>query len=212
MLRLKGWLGPLLVALVLLAPTHAHADEDSGHGYSSQAVQNRKYFGHHEFNLSVGTLPLDAFKKGITVSAGYTLHFDEIIAWEVAQFFYSFPIETDLNDDLAAFDIRPTPFEVVEYFLTSNFVFKPLYWKGALLNSGLIYGEMLFVIGGGYGWFTRSQRPCVDFGLAFRFYASNLLSLRLDVRHHLFFNTDAADNSLDVHQELWIGLGGSLSF
>ena len=153
----------------------------------------------------VGVLPMDAFTKGITGSGAYTLHFNDVIAWEVAQFFYSFPTETELKDELRAFDLKPTPFERIEQFVTSNVLFKPLYWKGAWLNQTLTYGEMYLAAGGGYGWLSRTERPVVDAGVGFRFYFGDLVSTRLDVRHLSFFN-DA-----DVHNDIWVGLGVSLS-
>jgi len=192
----------MVVMLTLGAlPPAAHADDGA---LPSMAVQNRRHGGTHEFTAAVGTLPLDAFTKGLTVSAAYSLHFDELFAWEVAQFFYSFPVETDLKGELGVYDLRPTPFERVEYYVTTNFVFKPLYWKGAWLNSALSYGELLLLLGGGYGWMTQSSRPVVDVGVATRIYASDWASLRLDVRGLTFVNEESA------HHELWIGLGVSL--
>ncbi len=197
--RLRG-LGSLLLLLGLVAPP-AQAEEAP---LPTLVVQNRRVTHTHEFTAAVGVLPLDAFEKGITVSGAYTLHFNELFGWEVAQFFYSFPVETELAADLRAFDLQPTPFERVEYFVTSNLVFKPLYWKGAWLNDGLSYGELLLVMGGGYGWLTRTSRPVADVGAAVRLYASDLVSLRLDLRYVPFFNLD------DLQNELWIGLGASL--
>jgi outer membrane beta-barrel protein len=168
------------------------------------AVQNRKYTDRHEFTGAVGLLPLDAFTKGVTFSGAYTLHFTDVLAWEVVQFFYSLPMETTLQDELRAFDLQPTPFERVEQYVTTNFVFKPLYWKGAWLNENLSYGEYMLLLGGGYGWMTRTQRAVINVGLATRIYASEMVSFRLDVRGLAFANAD------DVQNELWLGLGISL--
>lgn len=188
----------------------AATDDDDKAGYSSLAVQNRTYRLDHEITAAIGVLPLDAFTKGFTVGGAYTLHFDEVYAWEVVNFVYSFPIDTDLKDDLIAFDLRPTPFEVVNYYVTTNFVFKPLYFKGAVLNDSMAFGEVMFLIGGGYGWFTRSNRPALDYGIAFRIFASETFSFRLDARHTMFMTIDD-QTGFDVHSELWIGLGVSLS-
>lgn len=199
------WLSAVRRAVALCAwclgaaPGLASAD-----ALPARAVQNRKYGGTHEFTVAVGLLPLDAFEKGLTVSGAYSLHFTDTLAWEVAQFFYSFPLETDLRAELGAFDLRPTPFERVEQYVTSNFVFKPLYWKGAWLNDGLTYGELMLLVGGGYGWLTRTKRPVVDVGVGVRVYATDWASFRLDVRGLSFVNED------DAHNELWIGLGVSL--
>jgi outer membrane beta-barrel protein len=190
-----------IVAFMAALPAVWAADDPALPGL---AVQSRRHTQTPECTAAVGVLPLDAFEKGLTVSGAYTLHFTDVFAWEVAHFFWSFPLETDLRDELNAFDIEPTPFERVEYFLTTNFVFKPLYWKGAWLNDGLAFGELMFLVGGGYGWMTRSERPVADIGVAYRLYVSESVSLRLDVRDHAFFNAE------DIQNELWIGLGVSL--
>jgi len=199
----------VLAGVVCSAPATARAQEGNK-SYSTLVVQNRKYNSTHEFGLGFGVLPLDAFTKGLTVSGGYTLHFTDNVAWEVAQFFYSFHVDTDLKKELAAFDLRPTPFEVVNYYLTSNFVWSPLYWKGAWLNRSLAHGEFFLLAGGGYGWFTRSKRPAADLGLGFRFYTSDLISFRLDARYLWFFG-DNILKSFDVKDEIWIGLGSAIS-
>ncbi|MEZ4466641.1 MAG: hypothetical protein R3F43_19885 [bacterium] len=65
------------------------------------------------------------------------------------QYTYSYPISTDLEDELRAYDLRPTPFERLESYVASNVVLKPLYFKGAWLNDHLTFGELLFLAGGG---------------------------------------------------------------
>ena len=179
--------------------------------YASMAVQNRLYTQTGELTAFVGILPMDAFTKGLTLSAAYTHHFSDQWAWEAAQFFYSFHVDTDLHDDLAAYELEETPFEVVDYMVTSNAVFKPVYWKGSLVNDSLIYGELLVLAGAGYAWFTRSERFALDLGIGMRVYVSNILSFRVDVRHHTFFD-DTIFEHLKLNHELWSGFGTSISF
>ena len=204
MLRNAGASAVVAALATLAFATPARADTPSGTALSTVAVQNRQDFERHEFDVAVGVLPLDAFTKGITVSGSYTLHFDDLYAWEMIQGSYSFPVDTHLKADLAALDVQPTPFERVIWYATSNFVWKPIYWKGALLNENVIHGAIFFVAGGGYGTLTRSGRPVVDLGMGFRFYMSRSVSFRLDLRDLAFFTTS------DIHNELWIGLGLSL--
>jgi len=201
----------VLLLVAFFTPLCAYGQEVHEGGYSSLVVQNRKNFGTHEFGVALGTLPLDAFTKGLTVSGAYTLHFTEHIGWEVAQFTYSFPVDTALHDELNAFDLQPTPFEILEYFVMTNFLFKPVYWKGSWMNSNLIYGELFFLAGGGYGWFTRSSRPGVDIGAGFRVYGTSLVSIRFDARYMFYFD-DTIFTDFNVMDELWVGLGGSLAF
>ena len=201
-------------ALCVSAPASAASNGSSdgkARSYDSVVVQNRKYKPTHEFTANFGVLPLDAFAKGITLSGGYTLHFSPKIAWEVAQFSYSFQVETDLNDKLSSFDLRSTPFELLDYYLSSNVVFKPLYWKGSWLNSGLTHGELFFTGGLSYGWFTRSSLPGASVGMGFRLFGSELLSFRFDTRY-LLFASGLGEGEFEIKDELWLGLGTSLSF
>ncbi len=203
-------LASCVLIFVLGAPRTVQA-EDRGDKYASMVVQNRKYKATNEISLFFGTLPLDAFTKGLTLSGSYTMHLSDIWAWEVVHGFESFHVDTSLKEDLEAFGVQPTPFEVLNRFITSNIVFKPVYWKGAWLNDKMLHGELFLVGGGGYGWFTRSQRAAVDFGIGMRFYLGNTIWVRLDIRHNVFFNDSVFDN-LDLHHEIWSGLGVSIAF
>jgi len=189
----------------------SEANEAAELDYASMAVQNRLYDARNELTLYGGLLPLDAFTKGATLGGSYTLHFSSIVAWEILQYMHSFPMRTSLRDDLAAFDLSPTPFETVEDVVATTFLFKPVYWKGAFLNRSILHGELLLTAGGGYGWFTRSGRAMVSLGAGLRLYTNELLSFRIDVRHMSFFN-DSVFQDLDLHHELWTSVGVSLSF
>jgi len=193
----------VLTSAAAMAPAAYASDDDRG--YDSVIVQNRDNFGHHELGVAVGFLPMDAFTKGLTLGASYTLRFDEVFGWEIAQLTHSFPIDSGLRDELLAFDLEPQTFEVVETTLFTNFVWTPIYWKGAVMNESLVLGEIMFIVGGGVGWFTRSTRGGFDVGIALRFYLSSLVSLRLDVRYEGFIEN--APDGLALHNEIWTGLG-----
>ncbi len=204
---------PLVVIALTIACTcvwsqTAHADEPS---YSSVVVQNRKHFGTHEFGFKAGTLALDAFTKGYTVGGQYTIHFTQTIGWEVVEFHHSFQVDTDLRDELRALEFQPTPFEIIDDYVMSSFVFKPVYWKGSWMNSSVIYGELLFNVGAGYGWFTRSGRPGGNVGMGFRVYGTDILSFRIDARYLAFLN-DGILGDFSIEDDLHITLGTSLAF
>ena len=107
--RSRSLAAALFAALAVAVP--ARADD---RGYDGVIVQNRDNFGHHELGLSLGLLPMDAFTKGFTVGASYTLRFDEVLGWEIAHVLHSFPLDSGLRDELLAFDLEPQTFEVVE--------------------------------------------------------------------------------------------------
>ena len=205
-----------IVAVSLLftipdAQAQSRVDDDGLRPYSALVVQERQFINRHEITASVGLLPLDAFTRGLTVSGGYTLHFSQLVAWEIAQFHYSFQFDTRLKDQLDALDIQPSPFEVLDYYLTSNLVLKPLYWKGSWLNDSLVRGELLLTAGGAYGWFTRSTRPGLTLGTGFRLFFNDWFSTRLDVRYMMFPDSQFFED-FSYLDELSVTLGISLGF
>lgn len=201
----------LSVVFCFATPAFAEDDSEEARSYSSLVVQNREFNPTHEFYASVGLLPLDAFTKGVTLSGSYTLHLSELIGWEILQFGYSFQYDTDLQSDLEALDVGPTPFEVLDYYASTNLVYKPVYWKGAVLNDSLLRGELYTLIGGAYGWFTRSNRPGVNIGGGMRLFKSELLSFRFDLRYYWFFD-ETLFEEFEFKDELSINFGASLAF
>lgn len=210
----RGPAAPLVAAVLaagtlLAAAPSARAQDDRG--YASMAVQNRLYGGSNEITVYGGILPLDAFEKGVSLGASYTLHFDELIAWEVIHYVHSFRFSTELNDQLQDLELAATPFQVVTDYAVTNLVLKPIYWKGAALNDGLVHGEFLFLLGGGLAWFTRdSGLFTVDLGFATRIWATEWLSVRLDARYLMFFRDQVFD--FDIQDEVNIALGVSAQF
>ena len=204
------WLagGFFLFLLVTTAGAARAAEVDEG-GLKYLVVQNRLHTPTHEFSAWVGTLPMDAFVKGLAFSGAYTLHFNDLLAWEVGQFTYSYHIETRLKDELANLPqpVGATPFEVVRYYITSNFMFKPVYGKLAVLNSSIIHAELFMTAGPGYSWMSGGSMMLIaNVGVGLRLYAGEMLSFRFDVRNLLLINAD------DLRNELWLALGVSLSF
>jgi outer membrane beta-barrel protein len=205
---MRFFVAAALVMAIACSPLIALAgDDDDDRGLETLAVQNRQFTMAHEFSAWIGTLPLDAFEKGLTFTGAYTLHFNDIIAWEVGQFTYSYGIDAELKEELEnSVSLKPTPFEVVKWFATTNLVFKPVYGKLAVLNRSTIFSELFIVLGGGYGKLTITERAVIDVGIGMRIYAGKYVSFRLDVRDYMFVNRD------DIHNELWIALGICLSF
>jgi outer membrane beta-barrel protein len=204
----------VVVALLLAAlPGRAQYDDESGGG-SAVVIQNRKFKMVHEFTLQGGTLPLDAFVKGVTATGRYTLHFDDFHAWEIAAGTYSLNIDTGLKQQLIDnFAVQPEALPAVQVVLDSNYVMKPFYGKLALFNRTLLYSE-LFLVGGvtvTY-WSDGSFRPGPDVGAGLRFFVSEWFSLRADIRHALIFNgIPLVDEQGKIDGILYLGLGASFN-
>jgi outer membrane beta-barrel protein len=204
----------VLVALALTAtPGRAQYDDESGGG-SAVVIQNRKFKMAHEFTLQGGTLPLDAFVKGVTATGRYTLHFDDFHAWEIAAGSYSFHIDTGLKQQLIEnFAVQPQSLPAVQLVLDSNYVLKPFYGKLALFNRTLLYAELFLLAGATVTYWTDGTwRPGPDVGAGIRFFVSEWFSLRADLRHALIFDgIPFVDEQGRVDGLLSLGLGASFN-
>lgn len=206
---MKAFLRTSTLALALLcaaAPTARAGITDQGGDLYS--IEKRNILGSHELVLSVGTLPMDAFSKGLTLYGSYNYHFSQLIGWEIIGGMYSFNLGTGLKQELKdLFDVQPTELGELTWILNSNFIFKPLYGKLALLNDQVLAGELSFCLGYAMGGFTASFPSGVDVGVALRVFLGRYFSVRLDIREYLFF-----PGFTSVEDNIYISLGLALTF
>jgi outer membrane beta-barrel protein len=204
-------LGVLAAAVALASVPHA-ARADAESDAPVFAVQNRQVNLKHEFHLGFGVLPINAFTKGLAVQAGYTYHFNPLVAWEIAQFTYAFGVDTSLKQqlvqDYGVMPARLDPF--LNYFASSNVVFKPLYGKFSLTNRWVVHIEAFFVAGPSVGVFAVGQSPApgFDVGGGLRVFINDLFSVRLDARDltHFYSSLGASTQS-----ELYLGIAAAIS-
>lgn len=199
--------------LGLSSPAYAQYDDEVGGG-SAVVIQNRKFKMAHEFTLQAGVQPLDAFAKGITASGRYTLHFDDFSAWEIGAGTYSFNIDTGLKQQLQDnFGVQPESLPTLQLTLESNYVMKPFYGKLSLFNQTLLYAE-LFLVGGltVTSWSDGSFRPGPDLGVGARFFVTEWMSVRADIRHAVVMNgIPVVDPQATVDGVMYLGLGASFN-
>lgn len=208
----------LALALSLSPAARAEYDDEEVGGYAV-VIQNRQFDMGHEFTLSVGILPLDAFYKGVTGTFRYTLHFDEFQAWEIAGGTYSLNIETGLRQQLRDnFAVQPDAkgLEQLDGFVESNYVLKPIYGKLSLFNRALVYNE-IFLVAGFATAIYRGQDllflPGPGYGGGIRFFIADWLSLRLDMRHYVLFNSvPIVDPNASIENVLSLAAGISFNF
>lgn len=191
------------------APWLAQADEleEGGQLY---AIQNRKHLVSHEFAIGVGTVPLDAFYKGVTFAGSYTFHFDDELAWEILGGAYSLNVKTSLREDLEQnFGVQPTEFPELRLLFNSNFVWKPLYGKMVFRNSSLLYAELFLTAGPAVASYVNVENLFIGLnaGLGARLYLSRAFAIRADVRWYEIVNTgDFGDFRGELLLQLGIGL------
>lgn len=197
----------LLVCAPAGAAGKGAGSEKPGELYS---IERRNVLGSHEISFLVGTLPKDAFGTGLTLQGSYTYHFSQLLAWEIVGGTYSFNLSTKLEDELQdRFEVKPERGRgVLEAMVHSNFVFKPLYGKVALLNDTLLTAELFLVVGPALGFFDDQSRPFgFDVGIGLRFFMGRYFSLRLDIRDYAFLPDFA-----EVDNHIYLSVGLSLTF
>ena len=156
---------------------------------ASRVIQKRKFELNHEISLMVGELPASPFYKGVTLNAGYTLHFSNYVAWQILNFTYSIDIDTDLKRELQqiiALTHKPAPFagEIMAYG-ASHLVLKPFYGKQALRDSALLHVEGYLALGPALAFVQRSNGNGLTFGgewlVGIRLWFTPVVSSRLEI-------------------------------
>lgn len=210
----------ITAACLAASPAAAQYDDEEVGGYAV-VIQNRKFNMGHEFTLSTGVLPLDAFYKGITGTFRYTLHFDDFQAWEIAGGTYSFNLETGLTEQLRNnWGVRPQAegLEQLDGFIETNYVLKPIYGKLSLFNRVLIYNELFFNAGIAVSAYRGEEYvflPGPGFGAGIRFFVWDWFSVRFDIRDYVLFNgipfidpNGGIENVLSLNAGISFNFGG----
>ncbi len=211
----------LCVSVSVFSPRTLTAQE-GGFGEEGRiyTIQNKIYRLKHEFNLSMGSLPMDALYKGITLGAGYTHHLSDHFAWEALHGLYTVSkVDTGVKDALInIFSIEPSSFREVDYLINSNFVFTPLYGKMAWLNRKLIHLECYLTAGPGLSGYTyfepagnqfveeKKHHFSMNYGIGIRVFVNKRFATRLDIRDYVNFVTGGVDHVV------YIGLGVGWNF
>jgi len=187
-----------LTLTVALVPTLALAQlqqlENPG---TVSAVQARPYRMQHEFDLSVGVLPLDAFYKGLFAQVGYTYHWTDTFAWQVGRGAYSYAARTGLREQLErVYNVLPTTVDEVQFFIGSDLMWTPLYGKMAVLNRTVWHGEGYLLVGGTLFRFTNTFRPAVNLGGGVRLFVSRYASFRLEFTDNVVLPTGGGSTSV----------------
>ena len=191
----------LLGMILLTANLGWCADEEEVH-----AIQNRIFHRNHELDLSLGYIADDDFFHPYPIGLGYTYHFSETIAWEVARVEYIFNQDKDLKSKLEnEFDVRPERFPEQQYSAYSHFIYKPLYGKHAFLNRSVINNEIYLMVGGGmvnYEWqYSTGETETenvfsLSLGAGLKYFLSERFRLNFEIRDLVNFREDNTENNL----------------
>jgi outer membrane beta-barrel protein len=170
------------------------------------AVQNRTYYLSDEITVQAGYLPLDSFTKYFSFGGSYTHFYNDFLGWEVVNGEYAQPLDTGLSNDLVSrFGATAIKGDVLQYYLTTNAIYTPLYTKNLIFNRSILSGETSLVGGLGYSKFDSGSANTFDLGIVFRLIMGKSSSLKFDVREYVYLTT------LDTKTNLMVMLGYSYS-
>jgi outer membrane beta-barrel protein len=209
-----GSVAALLVMTLLSVSRVARADDDvDTRGVETYVVQERLFRLGLELNAGVGLLPLNAFSKGVLAEGSVTYHFSNLWAWEIAQGGYVLAnMDTGLKDQLLNnFGVQPTQLSRDVFLVSSNIVFTPFYGKLAGLNRGISHVEVSFPLGPAVGRYEdpAAWQKGIDLGIALRWFLGTQVSVRLDTRDYIMFDTFS---NFSLTNELLVSLGISVAF
>ncbi len=180
------------------------------------AIQKRKFELDHEFLFATGILPVDPFNKSLFGAFGYTIHFNENWAWEVAQLGYAYNLETSLMRKLrrtadAAGSERPD-LPVLQWMASSHLVLKPLYGKQAAFNTHVIHLEAFLQAGPVViGMENRDGIGLgVDVGGGVRLWLSRAWSLRFDLGEMVYLYDENGRGRIREALSLRLGMAATL--
>lgn len=201
----KSVLVATLLGLILLTGNLGWCDASSNEE-KVHAIQNRIFHRNHELDLSLGYIADDDFFHPYPIGLGYTFHFSETVAWEIARVEYLFNQDKDLKSTLENdFNVTPERFPEQQYSAYSHFIYKPLYGKHAFLNRGVINNEIYFLAGAGmvgYEWQhstgeTETENVLsLSFGAGLKYFLSERFCLNFEIRDLVNFRDDNTENNL----------------
>jgi outer membrane beta-barrel protein len=159
------------------------------------AVQTRGFDLKDEITASAGYLPLDSFNRYLSYGGSYTHYYNPYEAWEVININKAINYSTGLQSQIEqSFNISAYPFNTLDYYVTTNFVYTPFFNKSLFMNSSIIRGETALVVGTGIAKFDGGFSNEADMGAIFRFFMGPSLSLKFDIRYHFYFAANTQNN------------------
>jgi outer membrane beta-barrel protein len=200
------------IGAVLLSSSAALAqtplDEEPIPG-ATQAIQERSYRLTYEIGVGGGLMPVDPFTKQAYLGGIMALHFSDAIAWQIARGGYAFSWQSGLRQQLERdFQVLPSAFPAVQFFVGSQLLFKPFYGKSAVANKFVIHYEAYLELGVSVFKYTNAFRPGIDVGGGLRVFQNKILSYRLEVLDTIIL-TGGITNSVSVNLLLCLNIGSS---
>ena len=158
-----------------------------------QKKYTRKVWRHELTPVIFGGVPFGTVRRTLFGGAGYILHFNDWLGWEVANilytknFFSSFTSDIHANKDPAVSqpDIRPD-IQKLLFVGTTGIILTPFYGKVATFSKWIAYLEPYFVFGIGIAKTETANYLTYYPGIGIRTLFKEWVSMRLEFRDYLY--------------------------
>ncbi|MBI3178250.1 MAG: outer membrane beta-barrel domain-containing protein [Deltaproteobacteria bacterium] len=183
-----------------------------------KAVPRKAVLKLHRFELAAfGAASVnDAYYTHLAGSGSILFHLHDAFALGVgADYLYAHPRGT--NVDVVRFSLTSVPavYELPKLFAHVDFFWTPIYGKVSIFDDAILHFDFYASMGGGMAMVSSDHRmPAVNLGVGQRFFLSDWIALRWEVRDHLFVD-DQEVNGLprsDVQSYVMFMLGASIYF
>lgn len=202
----------LLIAFALsLCPTEVRANvieeqlqEIGSIPNEETVVVQRKYTRkpwRREFTpVMLGGVPFGTVRKSLFGGAGYTLHFNDWLGWEMLSFVYTKTFFTNFTSDVNKGQIgsgttclegaeRPcinVDYQKLLYFLTTGFEISPFYGKLSTFSRFIAYAEPYIYLGGGLARTETNNYLVAVPGIGLRVFFKEWFSMRFEFRDYIY--------------------------
>lgn len=160
------------------------------------AVQQRPQALYRELAAHLSYLPMDHFSHYLVVGGSFTHYFNDYLGWEVVNANYAQDQSTGLEDALVGrYGAVPETFDIIEYFVTTNVVYTPLFMKHLFRRDRILWGDLSLIGGGGITQLKeRGTTNVINVGGAVRFFTESNWVYKMDFRQMFFFSSAVRPN------------------
>lgn len=159
------------------------------------AIQRRPYLLKKEIALNLSYLPLDNFTRYFSLGLSPTYYFNDYLGWEVVNANLAKANSTGLNEFIRSHGAETDPFDILQWYVTTNIIYTPIYMKNLFMNDSVVWGDLSFVGGYGISSFRDAKNVhVIDGGFFMRIFVAERWALRLDLRQFVYFSAGINPN------------------
>jgi hypothetical protein len=157
-------------------------------GVNLEAVETYAEPRTNEIGLGVGIYPFDAYYYGLSLNAGFTMHFSRNFAWEIVNAQYFFGFQKNLTTELAdVYSVNPTTIPELNYIVSTNGAYSFSYGKSVLFEDFIRYYRDSALFGLGAVKTSDATSFAVNIGLKVEMFTTENFSWQFEARDSFAF-------------------------